>query len=223
MANSTIRWKESEEREMNIADYILLALMLVAIFIGSRRGLFSGIMGILGLSCGIIFSVNYVDWTTQKVLSHMKVSTIMIAFLSFIVIFVLVYLSVKFLGYLFYKVASLKPLGHVDKVGGALMGAFQGWILLGFILFLFVFLPLPDSFVTSLDDSFFGPGMRGTVTLIYEESGNLHPQNRFLVEKIKNALLTKPGEGARGFSSQSPSENPRVQRIIQAMEGYFGE
>jgi membrane protein required for colicin V production len=205
---------------MNVFDFVFLGLLLVALFIGSRRGLFSGVMGVLGLVCGIIFSVNYVDWTTQKVLSHMRVSTIMIAFLSFIVIFVLVYLGAKLLGSMFYKVASLKPLGNVDKAGGAITGVFQGWILLGFILFLFMFLPFPDSFMASLDDSFLGPGMRGTVVLIYEESGILHPQNRSLVEKIKTALSTKPGEGARGLSGSS-SENPRVQRIIQAMEDYF--
>jgi len=205
---------------MNAFDFVLLGLLLVALFIGSRRGLFSGIMGILGLVCGIIFSVNYVDWATQRVLSHMKVSTIMVAFLSVIVIFVLVYIGAKLLGSLFYKVASLKSLGHVDKVGGAITGVFQGWILLGFILFLFMFLPLPDSFIASQDNSFFGPGMRGTVALIYEESAILHPQNRSVVEKIKEALLTKPGENARGLPGSS-SQSPRVERIIQAMEDYF--
>lgn len=205
---------------MNAFDFVLLGLLLVALFIGSRRGLFSGIMGILGLVCGIIFAVNYVDWATQRVLSHMKVSTIMVAFLSVLVIFVLVYVGAKLLGSIFYKVASLKPLGNVDKVGGAITGIFQGWILLGFILFLFMFLPFPDSFVASQDDSFFGPGMRGTVALIYEESVALHPQNRSVVEKIKDALLTKPGEDARGLGGSS-SQSPRVERIIQTMEDYF--
>lgn len=206
---------------MNVFDFVFLGLLLVALFIGSKRGLFSGIMGILGLVCGIIFSVNYVDWSTQKVLSHMKVSTIMVAFLSFIVIFVLVYVGAKLLGSMFYKIASLKSLGNVDKVGGAITGVFQGWILLGFILFLFTFLPLPDSFVSSLDNSFFGPGMRGSVALIYEESTVLHPENSSVVEKIKDALLTKPGKEARGLAGIS-SDNPRVQRIIQTMEEYFG-
>jgi uncharacterized membrane protein required for colicin V production len=207
---------------MNVIDFVLLGLLVVALFIGSRRGLFSGIMGILGLVCGIIFAVNYVDWATQKVLSHMRVSTIMVAFLSFIVIFVLVYIGAKLLGSLFYKVASLKSLGNADKVGGAIVGVFQGWILLGFILFLFLFLPFPDSFVASLDNSFFGPGMRGSVAMIYEESELLHPQNRSLVEKIKSALLTKPAENARGLPGSS-SQSPRAERIIQAMEDYFNK
>jgi uncharacterized membrane protein required for colicin V production len=208
------------EKKMNVFDFVFLGLLLVALFIGSRRGLFSGIMGILGLVCGIIFAVNYVDWTTQKVLSHMKVSTIMVAFLSFIVIFVLIYIGAKLLGYIFYKVASLKPLGNLDKVGGALMGLFQGWILLGFILFLFLFLPFPDSFMAGLDNSFFGPGMRGSVALIYEESEPLHPQSQSLVEKIKDALLTEPSEGARSLGGSS-AQSPRAERIIQAMEDYF--
>lgn len=205
---------------MNVFDFVLLGLLLVALFIGSRRGLFSGVMGILGLVCGIIFAVNYVDWTTQKVLTHMKVSTIMVAFISFIVIFVLVYIGAKLLGYIFYKVASLKSLGNLDKVGGALMGVFQGWVLLGFILFLFLFLPFPDSFVNTVDNSFFGPGMRGSVALIYEESASLHPQSGSLVGKIKEALLTKPNENAPGLGGSS-SGGSRADRIIQTMEDYF--
>jgi hypothetical protein len=63
--------------------------------------------------------------------------------------------------------------------------------------------------------------MRGSVALIYEESTVLHPENSSVVEKIKDALLTKPGKEARGLAG-APFDNPRVQRIIQTMEDYFG-
>lgn len=206
---------------MNWIDFVLIGLLLVAIIIGSRRGLFSGIMGMLGLASGIIFSINYSDQVTAKFLSHMRVSTVMVVFMEFIVVFVLVYLCIKIFGSLFYKFASLKPLGHLDKVGGAIMGIFQGWVVLGVILFLFIFIPLPDSFVAKIDSSFFAPGMRGVVPMIYDETAILHPENPSLVEKVKTALRTEAGKSSRDFGEFS-EEGPSVSRIIRSMEDYFG-
>jgi membrane protein required for colicin V production len=196
---------------MNVADYVLLGLLLVAVFIGTKRGFFAGLLGAVALMAGVIFSISYVDWTTSKLLQHMRVSAIMVVFLSFIFMFVLVYIAAKLLGNMFYKVASLRPLGNVDKIGGAVVGVFQGWVLLGFVLFLLILLPMPDSFVSEVDASFFGPGMRGVVPLIYEGSTFLHPQSPHLVDKIKIALETHPSR-----------DDDNVRRIVHAMEYYFG-
>ena len=206
---------------MNWIDFVLIGLLLIAIFIGSKRGLFSGLMGVVGLICGLIFAINYADWTTTKFLSHMKVSTVMVVFMGFIVTFVLVYVGIKLLGYIFYKVASLKTLGNVDKVGGAIMGIFQGWILLGVVLFLFIFLPLPDSFIAKLDSSFFAPGMRGAVPMLYDETTFLHPQSLNLVDKMKKALKAEPDKDSKNIGDFS-GDNSSVSRIIRAMEDYFG-
>ena len=206
---------------MNWIDFVLIGLLLIAIFVGSKRGLFSGLMGVVGLMCGVIFAVNYADWLTSKFLSHMKVSTVMIVFMGFIVMVVLIYVCIKLLGYIFYKVASLKSLGNLDKVGGAIMGIFNGWILLGVILFLFIFLPLPDSFVAKLDTSFFAPGMRGVVPMIYDETTFLHPENLNLVIKMKKALKAEASDNSKGIGVFS-GDNSSVSRIIHSMEDYFG-
>jgi uncharacterized membrane protein required for colicin V production len=206
---------------MNWIDFVLIGLLLIAIFLGSRRGLFSGLMGVAGLMAGVIFSTNYLDWITSKFLSHMKVSTVMVAFMGFIVTFVIIYICAKLLGYIFYKVASLKSLGNLDKVGGAVMGIFNGWIILGVILFLFIFLPLPQGFVNQINNSFLAPGMRGVVPMIYDESTPLHPHSPNLVNKMKNALRTQPSENAKGVG-QFPTDQSSVSRIIGSMEEYFG-
>lgn len=206
---------------MNWIDFVLMGLLLAAIIIGARRGVFSGLMGIIGLTSGVIFSINYSDQITARFLSHMRVSTVMVVFMAFIVVFVTVYVGIKLLGYFFYKFASLKPLGRVDAVGGAILGIFQGWIVLGVMLFLLIFLPLPDSFVAKLDSSFFAPGMRGVVPMIYNETTFLHPESPSLVDKLKAALRAEPEKSSKdlgGFSAEGPS----VSRIIRTMEDYFG-
>ena len=207
---------------MNGIDYVLLLFLLVAIIMGVRRGLFSGLISILGAGFGVIVGVNYVDWSTTKVLSHMKVSPIMITMLSFIFFFILTYLIFKILGYLFYKIAELKPLGNVDRVGGAILGVFVGWIVLGSILFLLMFLPLSAKLNNNLDNSFFVPVMRGTIPFIYEESTFFHPQNPKFIDKMKKALLINPGKAKDEMQeNQLESEGSRAERIIEKMESYF--
>ena len=213
--------QKKERGEMNWIDFVLIGLLLIAIFIGSKRGLFSGLMGVAGLMAGVIFATDYVDWITAKFLSHMKVSTVMVAFMGFIVTMVLIYVCAKLLGYIFYKVASLKSLGNLDKVGGAIMGIFNGWIILGVMLFLFIFLPLPSSFVNQIDNSFFAPGMRGVVPMIYDESTFLHPNSPNLVNKMRKALKAEPRDNSKGIG-EFTTDKSSVSRIISSMEEYFG-
>ena len=211
---------------MNWIDYVLIALLLVAIFIGSKRGLFSGIMGTIGLFLGVIVSVNYVDVVTLRVLSHMKVSPVVVSFFTLIFLFALVYFVVKLIGFLFYKVASLNPLGKIDKFGGAIFGIFQGWVVLGFFLILLIFPPLPLSLTNKIDTSFLGPLIRGSVPLIYQESAFLHPRNDSFVAKLKIALKQESPEGVKSpweaLGRTPPERTNRAEIIAQDLEEYFG-
>lgn len=69
---------------MVLVDFIMMALLLFALIAGAKRGLFSGINGIIGLVAGIIVAVNYTDLITHRVLSHMRVSPVAVTVLSFL-------------------------------------------------------------------------------------------------------------------------------------------
>jgi membrane protein required for colicin V production len=212
---------------MNWIDYVLIALLLVAIFIGSKRGLFSGIMGTIGLFLGVIVSINYVDKVTLRVLSNMKVSPVVVSFFSLIFLFALVYLVVKLLAFLFYKAASLNPLGKIDKFGGIIFGFFQGWIVLGFVLILLIFPPLPLSLTNKIDTSTLGPIIRGSIPLIYQESVFLHPQSASFVDKLKIALKQESPEGVKSpwesLGRTPPKRTNRAEIIAQDLDEYFGK
>jgi membrane protein required for colicin V production len=204
-------------------DFILIGLLLFALIAGAKRGLFSGINGLIGLIAGVIVAVTYSDWVTHKVLSHMRVSPVAVTLLSFLFFFVVVYFFFKILGYLFYKFAELKRLGRIGSVGGAIFGVFQGWIVLGFLLILLMFLPMPQGFVKALDSSVLAPMMRGTIPFIYEESAPLHPESPHFIEKIEKALDVDPvGRIKQGSGDVVLHEMDRAEEIIRDMEDYFG-
>ncbi len=205
---------------MNWVDYVISGLLLIALIIGARRGLFSGVNGLLGLALGIIVSVTYVDSITTKVLSHMRISPVMVTFASLVVLFVLTYLVLKILGYLFYKIAELKPLGTIGRVTGAILGVFEGGIVIGFLLILVMFFPLPEKVVSDLDSSFFAPGLRGTIPFIYEESMFVHPKSPSFVGEMKKALLADQSQNKDQKNLRFLPEG-RSEKIIERMEFYF--
>ncbi len=211
---------------MNWVDIIVIAGFLPGIYFGLKKGFVREVMGVLGFILGIIIAINYVDWATAKVTSHARISTQVVSFLSFVFLFLIVFLSFKILGFIFYKIASLQPLGKLDQLGGGIFGFLQSWFAMGFILFLLMFLPFGASLNRSLDNSFFAPILRASVPLVYEESSIIHPDNHSMVEKLKRALLTSRsrfsasasefGENARSVSEE------RLHKLIDRLEKYFG-
>ncbi len=211
---------------MNWVDIIVIAGFLPGIYFGLKKGFVREVMGVLGFVLGIIIAINYVDWATAKVTSHAQISTQVVSFLSFVFLFLIVFLSFKILGFIFYKIASLQPLGKIDQLGGGIFGFLQSWFAMGFILFLFMFLPMGNSFNRSLDNSFFAPILRASVPLVYEESSIIHPDNHSMVEKLKRALLTSRSRLSAsasefGENARSASEE-RLHKLIDRLEKYFG-
>ncbi|HKZ22755.1 MAG TPA: CvpA family protein [candidate division Zixibacteria bacterium] len=211
---------------MNWVDIIVIAGFIPGIYFGLKKGFVREVMGVMGFILGIIIAINYVDWATAKVTSHAQISTQVVSFLSFIFLFLIVFLSFKILGFIFYKIASLQPLGKIDQLGGGMFGFLQSWFAMGFILFLLMFLPIGNSLNRSLDNSFFAPILRASIPFVYEESTVIHPDSDSMVAKLKKALLakrTKWAGTASEFSEEAmAASEQRLNKLITRLEKYFG-
>jgi membrane protein required for colicin V production len=174
--------------DMNWLDIIIAVGLIAGVVLGFRRGFIREVTGLLGLIVGVIIAVNYVDWLSAKFLTHMRVSPHVVSFFSFILLFAAVFLSFKILGFLFYRIGSLTPLGKLDRMGGGIVGFVQAWIITGFMLLILMFFPLPQGFLRATDNSFFAPIMRGTIPMIYEETTILHPKSTSFISQISKSL-----------------------------------
>lgn len=211
---------------MNWVDYLLLALLVVAMIFGSRRGVVRECMGLLAFMVGLIFATHYIDWLAVSLTRRMALSPVLVSFVGFVVLVVAVFLVFRLLALLFYRVASVSSMGKADHVGGALAGLLRGWLLLGFGLFLILYLPLPQSTLDAVDDSFLAPGMRGAVPFLYEASAVVHPSNDRFITKVRAALDVVPGRYAEHPDDQKMQrrkirELERAQATIAQMEARF--
>lgn len=205
---------------MNWVDIILLVLLLVSVIIGSKKGLIRELMAIIIFFTAIIVSVNYIDNFAVWVYEKIGGSTLVTAFLSFIILLALSYTVFKLLGIAFYKIAQLKQGNRRDQMGGALIGFVRGWVGIGFLTFVAFLLPLPDGFYTAFESSFFGPYVAKTVPLMYESTAKLHPKKPNFMDQVENTLLDTPNK-VNNSPGMVEEDRIKVHRVIYQMEKFF--
>ena len=209
---------------MNWVDIILLILLVAAVIIGSKKGLVRELMALAVLTAAVIVSINYIDIIATKIYAQLGGSPLITAILSFIILLAFIYAVFKILGMMFYKFANLQSLGRKDQLGGALVGAVRGWVIISFLIFMIFLFPMPDKFYVEFDNSFLGPTFARTLPMIYEGSSTLHPKNADFMNKVENTLLQRPPSDVSGEDLAELSKNrEQVYRVIYQMDKVFGD
>ena len=202
---------------MNWIDAVLIVLLLVSVIIGSKKGLVRELTAFVVVFVAVIVSLSYIDQFAVWVHDQTGGSPLISAFLAFIILLAATYAAFKLLAMLFYKVAHIKQQGRKDQMGGALVGFLRGWIAIGFLTFLVFLLPLPDSFYTSFENSFFGPTV-ATIPLMFDSTSALHKKTNFMGQ-MEKTLLVAPTKG----ESKTVLDEQRVQahRALYELERFF--
>ncbi len=211
---------------MNWVDLVVLFLILGGTVYGVKRGLIREVMSILGLVVGIVLAIHHHDAVAMTFLSKMKASPLFVSFLSFVIVLGVSYLGFKLLGFALARAASVNQLGSVDKFGGALVGAAKAWIVVGFILLLLFYLPLPDGVMQAVDSSFIAPAMLGTMPVIYEGTKMFHPSGSNFLAKLKTPLTRQTSKKAEQIQGGMlmPGGNwqsDRTGKCLERLEAHF--
>lgn len=205
---------------MNWVDGILILLLLVAVVIGSKKGLIRELMAFVIMFATIIVSVRFIDYFAVWVYDQVGGSPLVSAFLAFAILLAVTYAVFKLLGLLFYRIAHLNKIGKKDQLGGALVGFLRGWVAIGSLTFMAFLLPLPDGFYTAFESSMFGPVMAKTVPLMYEGTSPLHPARPSFMGQLEQALLVAPNDD-KGGSRALDEHRVQVHRVLYRMERFF--
>lgn len=208
---------------MNWVDGILLVLLIAAVIIGSKKGLIRELAALIVLTATVIVAINYIDIIAVKVYSQLGGSPLVTAIISFIILLAFVYAAFKLLALLFYRVANLQKLGKKDQLGGALVGAVRGWIIISFLTFLVFLAPMPERFYTDFEESFLGPAFAKTLPTIYNTTSPLHPSTPSFMDKVEKTLLITPDDDMSSADMQELSQTREdVYRVIYHLDRIFG-
>lgn len=126
---------------MNLLDYLLISILGYCLVRGIFRGLVKELSSIVGVLGGFYAAYTYYP-QLAKPLSHWIVNTGYCNILSFLILFVGIFLVVSVTGVLIKHLMNIVFLGWVDRVCGALFGTIKGvMITTVVILTLTTFLP----------------------------------------------------------------------------------
>jgi len=201
---------------MNMVDYILLALLLVMVIIGSKKGLIRELAALFTLLPAVIISINLMDYTSALLYDRIGGSPLVITFLSFILLLGLTYAVFKLMGIGIARIANIQKKGRKDQMGGAFIGFIRGWIVMSFLFFLLFLLPMPAGFYVKVGDSLFGTTLIKTIPFMYESTAMLHPKNPSFYNKVESALRLKSAQ-----SKVSGEDKQEVDLVLTQIQRFF--
>lgn len=210
---------------MNLLDLVLLVGVALCAAWGAKRGFVRMVMITAGLVAAIIIAVHYNDSFTEEIANYFSASPMWATMTAFILSSMLLFALFRMGAKLFFRIAHLQQLGKRDQMGGAIMGLVFGWFLMGYVVFLVLFLPLPYTFEPKLENSALALKMGASVPFVYETSEKLHPSEGDFMVKMENTLkgtLEKAGEHRKAKGRRLTAvDRARVEDFLSRLDRYF--
>ena len=209
---------------MNFIDLGLLVGVAAAAGWGAKKGFIRMVMITAGLVAAIVIAVHQNDFFSSELAAYFEASPLWIVMIAFLLSSMILFALFRFTAKMFFRVASLQKLGHRDHFGGALMGVVFGWIMMGYVVFLALFLPLPYMVEDKIEGSFLALRMGASIPFLYEKTARLHPsQDDFVLQmenSLDNALENAPKK--KGSRARSRSlDRARVDDFLDRIDRYF--
>lgn len=122
---------------MNIADIVLLIVLLLAGSIGYKKGLLMEVVALLALLLGIIAGLVFVEQGKAFLSQFFDTYNSITGFFSFLLIFVCVVVLTSLVGRALKSTIHLTPIGYLDSVGGAILGVIKWIFFISVVLWIF--------------------------------------------------------------------------------------
>ncbi len=133
-----------------IVNIIIIAVIAVYFISGMRRGLIRQVMDIVGIIVAFVGAFYFAHYLAQyleeQFAVHYKISLVVAA----VGLFVGIILAFRFIGLVLRKFADITLLSGIDTLGGGILGAFKGVLLVSLILVIIFGLPFSDDFKAEL-------------------------------------------------------------------------
>lgn len=113
------------------------------VLLGFKRGIIAEILTLVGLISAIFISIFWYANLSMFLIKQFKWNQTLSNVLSFILIFIVVIIFFRLLEEVLTHITALLLLNWINNIGGALFGFIRGIIIVGLLLFLINFIPLP--------------------------------------------------------------------------------
>lgn len=124
-------------------DYVIIAVCVIFVANGFRKGFVQEIMGILGLVLAVIFALRYFEDVGYMINMRFSVPENLANVIGFVVLALGIAAVVSIVAVAWKRVIGLSPLSILDKIFGAGFGLVKGGLIITVILLALVSLQMP--------------------------------------------------------------------------------
>ena len=136
-----------------IVNVIILAVLAGYFISGMRRGLIRQLMDIVGIIVAFVGAFYFAHYLARYLEVQFDVHYQISLVLAAVALFVGIILLFRFIGIVMRKLADITLLSGVDRLGGGILGALKGALLISLILVVIFGLPFSDDFKNELRSS----------------------------------------------------------------------
>jgi len=131
---------------MEYIDILFGAILAFFIILGITKGFFKEVFGLIGFIGGIFAGILFTGSLSQVFVNLFPdIPRLLIPIISFIIIFIAVYIISKLVAGWFSSLTKALHLKWLDRLLGAMIGGLKGALLISFLLMLISFLPSTKS------------------------------------------------------------------------------
>ena len=121
---------------MSYLDIAIVIPFLYSTIKGFTNGLVKEVTGLIGFIFGIYFAINFSTYVEPNVARFFKNYEDFIPIITFVILFVVILLSVRSIGFVLDKLTKALALGIISKLLGAVFGFLKVFLIYCFIIFI---------------------------------------------------------------------------------------
>lgn len=174
--------------DLNALDWVILGALVIGFVNGFRKGLIMSLSTLIGVIAGIWLAMNSSSKMQQFIEGNTSLEGPILPYISFLAVFILVYLICYFGGKALASTLKLLQLGVLDKIAGGLFGVFKAVLFSSLVFLMINFFGFYNGSEQLEKKSALFSIIKDSSTIIYPSIINALPDNRpdFLDKLLEN-------------------------------------
>lgn len=186
---------------MNLIDVVLGAILIIAFYMGYKRGLFLALASLIGVIAGVYAAIYFSDFTAGYLAEWFDWSEPTVNLGAFAITFIAILMLVTMAGKFLTKIADFAMLGLLNK----LLGAFFNMLKYAFILsVIFMFIDVSERYSILSEE-------KREASILYQPVASVAP---VLLPHILREVETFTENNTTDDAEvlQSPEETPETEQ-----------
>lgn len=167
---------------MNIAEIILLGLLLAGGYQGYKKGLLREVVAIIALVLGIMAGLVFLEQGKIFLSQFFDTYSSVLSVFSFLLIFICVVVLTTLMGRVLKSTIDLTPIGYLDGAGGAVLGIIKWAFFMSMMLWV---LDMAEIRISTVEESQWYSKIKSFTPVLIEKFKIWFPVLEDLIKEVE--------------------------------------